>query len=68
MGVSELYVLNQIRESIEVIKTFLIYKEVHEVGLIDDETWAKAVEKIVAAMTAGLVDNEEKNETRSEKD
>ncbi len=67
MGVSELYMLNSIRESLEMIQTFLVCKEAHEAGLVDDETWTKFVSKMVNAMAGGIVDNtEDSHETGSE--
>ena len=67
MSASELYMLNSIRESLEMIQTFLVCKEAHEVGLIDDETWTNSVAQMVKATAVDLVDNtEDSHETGSE--
>lgn len=68
MSASELYMLNSIRESLETIQTFLICKEAHEVGLIDDKTWAYSVKKMFNAMAADNTGTtEDSHETGSEK-
>lgn len=67
MGISELYMLYSIRESLDTIQTFLICKEAHEAGLFDDKTWTKFVSKTVNAMAGVTVDNtEDSHETGSE--